>query len=39
MNNFFDSEIQYSQAVGNYATALNEWAAVRDELIPDDSEK
>ncbi len=37
MNNFFDSEVQYSQAVGNYAVALNEWAAVRDELIPDDS--
>lgn len=39
MNNFFDSEVQYSQAVGNYAVALNEWAAVRDELIPDDSGK
>lgn len=37
MNNFFDSEVQYSQAVGNYAIALNEWAAARDELIPDDS--
>lgn len=37
MNNFFDSEVQYSRAVGDYAIALNEWAAARDELIPDDS--
>lgn len=36
MNNFFDSEVQYSRAVGEYAIALNEWAAARDELIPDD---
>ncbi len=36
MNNFFDSEVQYSRAVGEYAIALNEWAATRDELIPDD---
>lgn len=36
MNNFFDTEVQYSRAVGEYAIALNEWAATRDELIPDD---
>lgn len=35
LNNFFDSEVQYSRAVGEYAIALNEWAATRDELIPD----
>jgi outer membrane protein TolC len=35
LNNYFDSEIQYSKAIGDYQTALNEWAAARDELIPD----
>ncbi|HEY8270727.1 MAG TPA: TolC family protein [Pseudobdellovibrionaceae bacterium] len=35
MNKFSNAEVQYSQAVGNYQTALNEWAAARDELIPD----
>ncbi|RYZ69453.1 MAG: TolC family protein [Proteobacteria bacterium] len=39
MNKFSASEIQYSQAIGNYQTALNEWAAVRDELIPDSQEE
>ena len=34
MNKFSVSEIQYSQAIGNYQTALNEWAAARDALIP-----
>jgi outer membrane protein TolC len=34
MNKFSLAEIQYSQAIGNYQTALNEWAAARDELIP-----
>ncbi|WII71298.1 TolC family protein [Bdellovibrio sp. 22V] len=37
LNNFFDSEVQFSRAIGNYAIALNEWAAARDELIPDDA--
>lgn len=37
MNNYFDAEIQYLRAMGDYAIALNEWAASRDELIPDDS--
>jgi outer membrane protein TolC len=36
LNNFFDSEIQYTRAIGEYAIALNEWAAIRDELIPDE---
>lgn len=36
LNNFFDSEIQYTKAIGEYAIALNEWAAIRDELIPDE---
>ncbi|MGZ3747093.1 MAG: TolC family protein, partial [Pseudobdellovibrionaceae bacterium] len=35
MNKFSLAEVQYSQAIGNYQTALNEWAAARDELIPD----
>lgn len=38
MNNFFDAEVAYIRAVGDYATALNEWAAARDELIPDSQE-
>lgn len=37
MNNFFDSEVAYLKALGDYAVSLNEWAAVRDELIPDDA--
>ncbi|UXR65235.1 TolC family protein [Bdellovibrio bacteriovorus] len=37
MNNYFDSEVQYIRALGDYAIALNEWAASRDELIPDDA--
>jgi hypothetical protein len=37
MNAFFDSEVQYVRAVGDYSIALNEWAALRDELIPDDN--
>jgi outer membrane protein TolC len=39
MNKFSASEIQYSQAIGNYQTALNEWAAARDELIPEAQEE
>lgn len=39
LNNYFDSEIQYTRAIGDYQTALNEWAAVRDELIPDNKEE
>jgi outer membrane protein TolC len=36
LNNFFNSEVVYQQALGSYHTALNEWAALRDELISDD---
>lgn len=36
MNKFFDSEVQYTRAVGDYSIALNEWAALRDELIPEE---
>lgn len=36
LNNSFTAEIQYITAVGNYHIALNEWAASRDELIPDE---
>jgi outer membrane protein TolC len=34
LNQYFGAEVQYSQSVGNYQIALNEWAAARDELIP-----
>ncbi len=36
LNNSFTAEVQYITAVGNYHIALNEWAASRDELIPDE---
>jgi outer membrane protein TolC len=36
LNNFFNSEVVYQTAIGSYHTALNEWAALRDELISDD---
>jgi outer membrane protein TolC len=39
MNRFFNSEIQYTRTVGDYFIALNEWAALRDELIPNQEEK
>lgn len=35
MNKYVDSQIQVSQTLGDYEIALNEWAAARDELIPD----
>lgn len=35
LNKYFDSEIALSKAIGDYQIALNEWAAFRDELIPD----
>jgi outer membrane protein TolC len=35
LNNYFDSEVKYIKALGDYQTALNEYAAARDELIPD----
>lgn len=36
LNNFFDSEVQYFRALGDYAIALNQWAAARDELVSDE---
>ncbi len=33
MNKFFSSQVQYTRAVGDYFIALNEWAALNDELI------
>jgi outer membrane protein TolC len=35
LNKYFESEVQYTRAIGDYQIALNEWAAFKDELIPD----
>lgn len=35
LNKYFATKSSYLIAVGNYQVALNEWAASRDELIPD----
>jgi outer membrane protein TolC len=35
LNNYFESEIVFTRSIGDYLTALNEFAALRDELIPD----
>lgn len=35
LNNFFDSEVQFTRSIGDYQTALNEWSAFRDELVTD----
>ncbi len=35
LNSFFAAEVQYSKAVGDYQIALNNLAALRDELIPE----
>jgi outer membrane protein TolC len=34
MNALFDSEVSAVTSLGNYEISLNEWAAARDELIP-----
>jgi outer membrane protein TolC len=39
INNQFNTEVALSRAIGDYQIALNQWAAVRDELIPDDREE
>lgn len=39
LNNFFAAEVELSRAIGDYQIALNEWASIRDELIPDQKEK
>jgi outer membrane protein TolC len=38
MNRFFNSQIQYTRAIGDYQIALNEWSSLRDELIPREKE-
>lgn len=38
MNKLFASEVQSIRALGDYQIALNEWAATRDELIPEEKE-
>lgn len=35
MNNYFSMEVSYSRAVGDYFIAINEYLALRDELIKD----
>lgn len=35
MNNYFSMEVAYSRAVGDYFIAINEYIALRDELIKD----
>ena len=35
LNSYFTSEVEFSRAVGDYHTSLNDWAAFRDELIPE----
>lgn len=38
INNQFGTETTLSRAIGNYQIALNEWAAARDELVPEGKE-
>ena len=35
LNQYFAAEVDYSKSVGDYQTALIEYAAMQDELIPD----
>ncbi|MBX3034473.1 MAG: TolC family protein [Bdellovibrionaceae bacterium] len=39
MNLLYSTEVQAIRALGDYQIALNEWAAARDELIPDQKEE
>lgn len=39
INRLLTTEIQSARALGDYQIALNEWAATRDELIPDRKEE
>lgn len=39
MNNFFSTQVDYSRNIGDYHIALNELAAIRDQLIPDENKK
>lgn len=36
MNSYFNVELTHSRAIGDYFIALNEWAALRDELIKEE---
>jgi outer membrane protein TolC len=38
IDKYFQSEVDYARSIGNYQIALNQWAAFRDELIPDTKE-
>lgn len=38
MNSYFSTQVAYTRALGDYYIALNEWASVRDELIPEINE-
>lgn len=38
IDKYFQSEVDYARSIGNYQIALNQWAAFRDELIPDAKE-
>lgn len=37
LNKFYTAKIDYIKAIGDYQIALNQWAALRDQLIPEDS--
>jgi outer membrane protein TolC len=39
LNDFFTAEVALSRAVGDYQISLNQWASVRDELIPDQKQE
>jgi outer membrane protein TolC len=38
IDKYFQSEVDYARSIGDYQIALNQWAAFRDELIPDSKE-
>jgi outer membrane protein TolC len=38
IDKYFESEVDYARSIGDYQIALNQWAAFRDELIPDSKE-
>jgi outer membrane protein TolC len=39
LNDLFEAQVKSVEALGNYNIALNEWAAARDELIPDQKQE
>lgn len=38
LNSFFDAQVAYSKAVGDYQTALQEWSAANDRLVSENKE-